>query len=245
MKTLTTALLALILALAGCGTETDLTGTRFACDAEGGAHGCPDGFECCDGFCIPQGGCQTGDADADSDTDTDADTDSDADMDTDVDADSDTDSDTDTGTSSALECDGSTCVDPTSGLEWEQDPPQTGFTLEEAVTHCEGLGMRMPNIDELRTLVRGCEGMEPEGRCGVTTECNEYASCGLNCRPCDPLDGPSYEGYYWPPEFDGDVALICSTTVVSDDPDKLWGISYGQAIIKTCYNTGLQTRCVR
>jgi len=55
MKTLTTILIALVLLLplGGCGTDTDLSASRFACDA---AHGCPSGFSCCpDGFCRPAG----------------------------------------------------------------------------------------------------------------------------------------------------------------------------------------------
>jgi hypothetical protein len=105
-----------------------------------------------------------------------------------------------------------TWLDPESGLEWQAMPALVreqgdcyqrcylSMSHEEAEAYCGGLGdgWRLPTIDELRTLVTGCDKTTPEGWCGVHDDCTVWADCrGEVCDGCDPNpDNPS--GCFWP-----------------------------------------------
>ncbi|NLH50391.1 MAG: DUF1566 domain-containing protein [Myxococcales bacterium] len=116
--------------------------------------------------------------------------------------------------------------DPATGLEW-----QVTITAElpwaDAAPYCQGLSLddkddwRLPNVDELRTLIRGCPATEPGSACLATTACTESDAC-LNdaCTACLSGQGLSW-GTYLPKELnpylndDGDYApIVWSATAV-------------------------------
>jgi len=252
------ALMPLMWAL-GC-KDVSYSGTRFRCDDSG--HGCPSGQECCNGYCIEVGACGGDadadtdvdvdtdadgdtdadadvDSDADSDTDADTDADSDSDTDTDVDTDADSDSDTDTDTDTEVTCGAETCFDSASGLTW-QKTPDGGFAWENAKSQCEGLSLagdtdwRLPNIEELITLLRGCVNgtatgdlspsacvMTPAG-CAATDSCGATSTCAY----CSSDSGPT-SGCYWPDAgLGGECAGHWSSSAVAGASGKAWSVRF-------------------
>lgn len=148
------------------------------------------------------------DTDTGTDVDTDADTDIDSDSDTDTDVDTDADTDTDTDTDTDIP-DGGVWLDPDSGLMWES--PSTAWG-ENLITYgvdgyCLGLvkagesDWRVPDIAELRTLIRGCPETMPGGSCPIV----DGSVQDLTCDGCiGPGPGPS--GLFVSPNFQADIA---------------------------------------
>jgi len=126
-------------------------------------------------------------------------------------------------------------TDSSTGLVWWQYRPNSGpvnlnqsvATWSEAKTYCAnnsaslpGTGWRLPNISELRSLIRGCAATETGGACGIVDicpQCGEHQSClkwdecktdGCwdcpYCSGCSFRQGPGPGGYYWDSAFGGD-----------------------------------------
>ena len=76
------------------------------------------------------------------------------------------------------------CLDAASGLVWSEQAPHSK-NWDEALFYCENLeenGMkewRLPNIDELRTLIKDCYGTVIGGECRVSDArgCLSYDVC--------------------------------------------------------------------
>ena len=85
-------------------------------------------------------------------------------------------------------------IDETSGLVW-QDPPRdsvgTGVDFWAAADYCAGLGdggWRLPDINELRSLIRGCPATELGGECAISDpECLDISNpaCWNEIGPCE------------------------------------------------------------
>ena len=189
------------------------------------------------------------DTDNDSDSDTDSDTDSDIDADSDVDSDIDSDSDTDADNDADSDADGGgDCngwYDSLNSLCWE-NPPGGQFDWDEAILHCSGLGIgwRVPKIQELISLVRGCDLSE----CGVIDpDCLSWeASCLENCTGCPNYQGPGKDGCYWDYELDGTCTLYLSSSLQSDNPINVWNVNFISGDVFTNENVGdFWVRCVR
>ena len=154
-------------------------------------------------------------------------------MGTDTDTDTDTDGDTDTGTNPFSECDNEfTWLDETSGLCWQEPPPEDDMTYEEAVDYCAGLapGWRLPLIQELFTLIQGCGSSE----CGVhDPDClSDTCANGADCESCGFLDGPGPGGCYW----DDVLGLDCgghywSSSEPEENQQVVWNIIYSAASV--------------
>jgi len=207
------------------------------------------------------------DADTDADTDTDTDTDSDTDSDTDADTDTDTDADTDPGACTA----GGNWFDVTSGLCW-QDPPATVtegvMDFYEANVYCEGLDQggftdwRLPEIDELITLARGCVDGDATWDLSLST-CDQvqHPGCleetcddpGLECEMCPDGDGPGLEDLYMHPDLSDDGDPYSSDTCWSSSPNRTmdydheaWTMAFDTArLYQRSKNSEYDVRCVR
>lgn len=165
-----------------------------------------------------------------------------------------------------------TWTDPATGLTWQMPSAVREMNWQEAIDYCAGLyldgdGWRLPNIDELRTLVRGCPATEPRGSCGVTDSCLELWTCYADdpdsstssCGGC--MDG----GCNWDPAlfYEGETncgpAYLSSSTYHAIVPDTgeptpddglyAWVLSYGGAFVsfhpKTGPGAATRVRCVR
>ncbi|MDD5306229.1 MAG: DUF1566 domain-containing protein [Deltaproteobacteria bacterium] len=203
-----------------------------------------------------------GDTDADADTDSDSDSDTDADSDSDSDSDSDTDSDSDSDTSSETgtvsDTDlGCAWIDGTTLLTWE-NPASTDYrNVAESTSYCESLvacgfdDWRLPTIDELRTLVRGCPATATGGTCGVTSSCLASTCLTDDCgdASCTYGSGPDDEGNYWPTALEGPYVAYeqyWSSSSTTDLSGGAWYVLFKNADIghATASFDGL-TRCVR
>ena len=166
---------------------------------------------------------------------------------------------------SSFSCTNGVCTDPATGFEWQQEPSGGTMMWSSAKTHCQnldlnGTGWRLPNISELRSLIRNCSDIETGGACGVQDECSacgvssgdvclRYDSCwsDSSCNPdfCSSDGGPT--GCYWPPEFSGTCNWYWSSSPVEDNDNLAWDVyfDYGDVHYDGVSNGYGGVRCVR
>ena len=78
----------------------------------------------------------------------------------------------DTGNTGNTGDTGATCIGSDKfchsydGLYWS-DAPSDKMTWDDAITYCENLGGRLPNITELRTIIINCPGTMTGGACAI------------------------------------------------------------------------------
>ena len=146
------------------------------------------------------------------------------------------------------------CYDSTSHLTWSKKSSST-MTYSDATSYCSGSEMngyggysdwRLPNISELRTLIKNCSGTQmPGGSCGVVDTGNSSTSClsgrcqGEDCYPC------SYDSTGGHSKF-GETGYFWYSSTLSDIPDYAWQVlfHYG-SVINSNKSYGSDVRCVR
>ena len=146
-------------------------------------------------------------------------------------------------------CEEGTCqypywTDPTSGLVWQKPPAPDPMHSHDGISYCDALALagfadwRLPDISELRTLVRGCSGTEPGGSCALTAECNTL-SCFTGFCAC-PL------GQHQPEDFLDWTTGLISSTHDGDGIGIVFGMDYCYARIEAWSLTQeAHVRCVR
>ncbi len=102
--------------------------------------------------------------------------------------------------------------DPDTNLSWQDPqkdayvPDYPGLTQPDALRYCDELVMggydnwRLPNIDELRTLVRGNPNSETDGDCPVHEGSPKADMTDPACVQAPDYEGPGIGGCYWVPE---------------------------------------------
>ncbi len=114
-----------------------------------------------------------------------------------------------------------TFIDEDTGLMWRDIHSVSGEGLNRAQVSCVPyLGYedwRLPTIDELRTLVRGCPSVEPSGSCGVTTTCLEPACVTSGQCTCagDMTKTKFDKGCFGHPKMVGQCAAFWSSSQVT------------------------------
>jgi hypothetical protein len=119
-------------------------------------------------------------------------------------------------------CQAGVWKDPGTGLVWQRAGSSVALGWAEARSFCAGnqanlpgTGWHLPNISELRTLVRGCANLQTGGAClatetcsacGVATSCLDPSVCraGCVCKGVGPNNGcygnPAFDlscGFHW------------------------------------------------
>ena len=161
-----------------------------------------------------------------------------------------------------LSCSSGVCTDPETGFEWQETPTGGTMNWESAKTHCTELtldsgGWRLPNISELRSLIRNCSYIETGGVCGVQDECSPcgvssgdvcldtscYESSVCNPSSCSNDGGPT--SCYWPLELNGMCGYYWSSSRVGN-VFSAWYVSFSHGNVyfdDVVYDYNVQ--CVR
>ena len=199
--------------------------------------------------------CDDDDDDNDDNDDDDDSVDDDDDDDDDIDDDDDDDDDDDTtdddDDDAFVDNGDGTASDGATGLMWQLVPDENVMTWNDAVAHCEALTLaghddwRMPTLDELRSVVRGCPVTMPGGDCPTDDECTNWDCWDSICTGCDLHMGPGADGCYWPDPFAGACEAYWSS-IILDGGKSAWMLYFKKAGIHslTTSDTNL-ARCVR
>ncbi len=165
----------------------------------------------------------------------DGDADGDADNAVDGDTDNAVDGDTDNAVDGDEESTGATWTDTTTGFVWEK-PHSNIITWQAAIDYCDTLNLdgyddwRLPDITELRTLLRGCPATETGGTCNVgvgAEECLDRSCKDDTCVGCANDGGPDPNGCYWPDEMNGGCVIVWSASVATGSlSDSAWHVNF-------------------
>ena len=132
-----------------------------------------------------------------------------------------------------------------NNLQWsEVSYPR--MTWDEAKQYCEDLDeddhndWRLPNIDELRTLIKAPEAISG-GKCQISEKAGKLADEDYT-RDCSnsicKLGGDSITA--------GFPDILWSSSVQSDNPDKAWTVDFGDGRVSHTYTDSKQfVSCVR
>ena len=101
---------------------------------------------------------------------------------------------------------------------------------------------RLPNIDELRTLIKNCTATETGGECKVTDSCLSWDEC--KNKACNGCDWDSSSKYC---KLGGNNSGLLSSSVRSDNTEEFWSVVFENGGIATNYKAAPNNyvRCVR
>jgi len=164
-----------------------------------------------------------------------------------------------TGGFSGVDNGDGTITDKTTGLMWAkelkgsyQDTPHG-----EAAPYCEALELgghtdwRLPTIEEMRSLIVGCEATMLGGACNVYGPCaSDEQTCMANCQGCDLIAGPGEGGYYLDDIFGGKSKSMYSgswsSTEVGYSAGMVFTVDWRNASVGAASTVGkFNVRCVR
>ena len=119
----------------------------------------------------------------------------------------------------------------------------------EAVAYCDGLNecghsdWKLPNINELRTLIQNCSGSQTGGACAVSDPDHLASSDWSDDCYCDICD----IGGYYSKLGDDDNVELWSSSVLSDFSSLGWLVMFGTGLVvyNDIDNTDGSVRCVR
>lgn len=154
-------------------------------------------------------------------------------------------------TGSEAEYDSGTWFDSVSGLTWE-NPPDFGVrTWDEAKSYCAvlslaGGGWRLPTIEELRSLIRGCGATQAGGSCGVRDSCLSWDGCrDSSCDGCPFGAGPA-AGCYWLDDIGGSCEWYWSSSPTADRYGGAFGVRFVNGRVSYgSIDYDFHVRCVR
>jgi len=145
-----------------------------------------------------------------------------------------------------------TLMDPGSGLVWQEiwvgewDQPAALSYCEDNQAGLSGAGWRIPDIDELRTIVRGCPDTGTDGACAVGKDCLSESDCWHGkCAGCDEGGGQA-EGCYWDPLLVGKCGSYWSSSTDDTNESMAWYLDFDTGGLKTGNKANPRgLRCVR
>jgi hypothetical protein len=149
---------------------------------------------------------------------------------------------------------GGTWTDSLSGLTWQNPDSGNELRWTTAKEYCADLAQgghtnwRMPDIRELRSLIRGCPATESDGSCNIDLgDCLSYSCVDWpSCNGCSSDQGPA-GGCYWDPNIQGSCGLFWSSTTGEDSAQGAFLVHFGDAYVadgNTVWDDA-RVRCVR
>ena len=148
-----------------------------------------------------------------------------------------------------LSAGGTVWTDMTSGLMWEVRPSTEKMKYKDAVSYCRNQitgrmnDWRLPTIDELRSLIRGCPATQTSDSCTVTDGCHTY---NKTCSGCTARSGPAKSGAFWPIEMQGSVFRYWTTKGGAGSANTYWNVDFSTGALVGNYFLHLShARCVR
>jgi len=160
---------------------------------------------------------------------------------------------------------GGVVTDLWTDRQWMRDEADQPGNWSYAMAYCEGLELagrndwRLPQIQELRSLILGCPGQEEGGACEAEDpDCLNTAECREDCNACPLLEGPGEDGCYRDPliwlgdcyEEDSFNDSIYWSSSPSENPDAMWDVSFasahvGDSVAASWAHLDYHVRCVR
>lgn len=144
------------------------------------------------------------------------------------------------------------CRDPSKGLMWSAKSLDLDWS--PAVDYCENLeeggftDWRLPDIDELRTLIRNCQGTVAGGECAVSAECLSSSCLNSSCRSCSSDSSGKYSKF-------SETDNLWSHSIVymgSEDSSFVYIVNFANGavtaadkIIANNFIPSISVRCVR
>jgi hypothetical protein len=146
-----------------------------------------------------------------------------------------------------------TWIDHATCLMWQQPLFVERLVWADAMDACHTLVLagyddwRLPTINELRSVARGCAATVTGGSCGVTDDCVETACSSPACQGCAELGGPGPDGCYRPASMSGDCMTSWTSSVLPDSLEQAWTVGFGGCHVQSFSKSEipLNTRCVR
>ena len=153
-------------------------------------------------------------------------------------------------------------LDPETDLCWQDPPASDSMDWYDAVTYCDELslegkgGWRLPMIQELVSLMRGCVDGTATGdlstsECQVSDpDCLDWDCTDSGCEWCDASDGPDQnsEGCYWDPGLEGECSEVAywSSSLSAEDVSYVWYFFFDWGGLSYHDKSNLhEVRCVR
>lgn len=131
-----------------------------------------------------------------------------------------------------------------AGLKWSPRSNEI-YDLGQAKTYCETRGGRVPNINELRTIIINCPKTMPGGACQVSDPDCLGSACGTHTGHecyCSGSDGI----YSALGDAIGDDIILCSTSRHAENNYNTWAVVFNDAAIDDFPIKGLyHVRCVK
>lgn len=143
------------------------------------------------------------------------------------------------GLLTACGSDGGPWYDSATGLTWQNPPANYIMNLAGAKGYCDRLSLdghsdwRLPNISELRTLIRGCSSTESSGNCNIDLDDCLESSCMRNpCRGCASEDDPD-DVCFWPDNMDGSCGWYWSSSPIEDIGCDTWSVRFSSGRVSS------------
>ncbi|HMR10131.1 MAG TPA: DUF1566 domain-containing protein [Polyangiaceae bacterium] len=134
--------------------------------------------------------------------------------------------------------------DPASKLCWQDPPPAQAFRWQDAKAYCQSQGLRLPKIQELISLIRGCA----SSACILTDPGCTSSTCRSDpsCAACTKDSGPAANGCYWDAGLSGTCDWYWSSSGVDEGPYDAWYVHFQSAAADNgAHAIEKYVRCVR